>query len=80
MYLSWQTLILTKIHNEVRVITELNMGCHVHLPLVLCVCACMCVDTHTTLKKERKDKLILLETVLQSHSESALKLERSDCD
>ena len=26
------------------------------------------MDTHRTLEKERRDKLILLETVLQSHS------------
>ena len=30
------------------------------------------MDTHRTLEKERKDKLILLETVLQSHSLSQL--------
>ena len=30
------------------------------------------MDMHITLEKERKDKLILLETVLQSHSLSQL--------
>ena len=30
------------------------------------------MDTHRTLEKERKEKLILLETVLQSHSLSQL--------